>query len=172
MVDTFNKRTKTQYLKQESATAQARNLSFDAQTLEDRALVAKYITDIEVALMNEDILLFKESTQEDITPLNIAAFVATLIAQSQEIANMAITMAPVWTFDRIAAFFRDFEKLIVFGDTTFRQHFVFLLKLVTSAQERYDLVSISDLFAGECPSLLRSLLHQLGLPIPKETKSS
>ena len=170
MSDIIAPKSKSYYLKRERALIAALGLSFPDEELDERSQLAKYISDIELTMLNEQTLLFTSASAEDevVTPMNIVNFISKLITDSQELSNMAITLAPVWTFDRMAAFVHDLEKVLSFG--AFRQSFVVFLRLVTSAQERGDMVALSDLFAGECPSLLRLLLTKLGYQAPNRLK--
>lgn len=172
MSDIIAPKSKSYYLKRERALIAALGLSFPDEELDERSQLAKYISDIELTMLNEQTLLFTSASAEDevVTPMNIVNFISKLITDSQELSNMAITLAPVWTFDRMAAFVHDLEKVLSFGDSAFRQSFVVFLRLVTSAQERGDMVALSDLFAGECPSLLRLLLTKLGYQAPNRLK--
>ena len=44
-----------------------------------------------------------------------------------------------------------------FADTAFQQNFVLLLKIISDAEARSDVVALEDLFYGEVPALIRTL---------------
>ena len=159
MSDTFTKKNQAQLLKQETFIVSSLQLNEQEHAIQDRVLLAKYIAEIELALMSEEQALFNK--RKEITPVNLVNSLQELIVDCQEIAVMATTMAPLWSFDRIKFFLLSLEEILVFGDASFKQNGVFLKKIILAAQERFDMAALADLFSGECQSLLRYLLNQV-----------
>lgn len=159
MSNTFTKKNQAQLLKQETFIVSSLQLNEQELAMQDRALLAKYIVDIELALMSEEQSLF--SKRKEITPVNLVKSLQELIVDCQEIAVMTTTMAPVWSFDRIRFFLLSLYEILIYGDASFKKKGVFLTKIILAAQERCDMAALADLFSGECQSLLRYLLNQL-----------
>ena len=151
-----NKQEENHYREQEQRVIKRLNLLKEDSDLTERMTLAKYVTDIEKLMLTETTELYQASS-EAITPMNLPDFVANLIKQSQAIAELATNRSPKWSFDHIDAFIKDMSKITDFGDATFKQNFVFVVKLVAETRERRDMVALADLFYGEIPSVLRSL---------------
>ena len=140
----------------------AQNLGFneDEFVSDDRVALAKYVVDIDLAMLKESVLLFSPD-QVQINPMNVLQYIETLLDYSYAIAEMATVRAPVWCYDRIESFEIELQKLATYGDAGFKQKLVLLLRLFADAQERSDIAALADLFSGEVPSLLRSLAQNI-----------
>ena len=148
------------YRKQELMIAHNLNLVNhpDFVNLDGRLTMAKSLVEQDRALHNEMTMLFApHPTSEALSPLTIGAYCSTLLEDCRAICQMATQRAPVWTYDRIAAFIQDMEQLLPFANTTFKQNFVLVLKIISDAQSRSDVAALADLFYGEVPALIRSL---------------
>lgn len=154
------KKALERYRKQELMIAHNLNLDHhpDFIKLDERVQRAQEIEELETVLRRETIMLFALDPEgEKLSPLTIDAYCSKLLQDCRALCEMAEVRAPVWTYDRIAAFIQDMEKLLPFADTTFKQNFVLVLKIISDAQARSDVAAIADLFYGEVPALIRSL---------------
>lgn len=166
--DLLDRKEQEMYLAQEQMIARELGLDGPDFDLNERIMVAKYITDLEQALGQETNLLFSPDHSE-LGPMELLPFIRKLINDCNDIAQMALSRAAVWCYDRIASFVQDMEKVAGYGDESFKQNFVVAVKIVGEAQARSDMVAVYDLFYGEIPALLRQLFHQIseqivGLP--------
>lgn len=135
-----------------------KQLDLDVTTLNEaeRITLARYINDIDMVVFDEPVQMFKPDEVE-VTPLNMEEYQAKLIDQCQQIYEIALHEEPLLVFDYINTFFINMEKLVYFADSTFKQNYVLLRRILGQKQEYKDMVSISDLFYGEVPALIRSL---------------
>lgn len=170
MVDIIQKKSERQFVKQEKFIIETLNLNEQESPLSDRTVLAKYIADIEIALMSENHFLFPK--REEITPINMYRSLDELIQDCQEISDMATTMAPQWCYEKIKFFLIAIDELLIYGDSSFKQNGVYLKRIILAAQERHDMAAIADLFSGECKSYIRYLINLMKSTSAKNEKNA
>ena len=161
------KKALERYRKQELMIAHNLNLDHhpDFIKLDERAQRAQDIVELDATLRHTTTMLFTPDPEGDkLSPLTIDAYCTKRLQDCRALCEMAVVRAPVWTYDRIAAFIQDMEKLLPFADTTFKQNFVLVLKIISDAQARADVAALADLFYGEVPALIRSLQNNYRKP--------
>lgn len=159
-MDQRERKIQERFRKQERMIGENLNLSNHPEFthLDERITLAQYIEALDQAQLSDIKMLFTPDDQgKELSPLNLPDFIAKLLQDSRAICEMATVLAPVWTYDRISAFIHDMEKLLPFADTAFKQNFVLLLKIISDAEARSDVVALEDLFYGEVPALIRTL---------------
>ena len=154
----LDKKSRDHYLRQETFIAKALGINEDDALTDERMELSQLIYELDGNIKANEVNLF-ESDPRILTPANMSSYVEDMIAKSNEISTIATTMAPIWALDYIKIFMFDLERLIDLGDNRFRQNYVFFTRALNAALERNDMVALADLFGGECPSLLRSILN-------------
>lgn len=147
-------------IKQEQLINDSFSLGLDANTIAQRASLAKYAYDIHLNVFNDPPLLFEPDLTE-INPINAIKKIIALVERCVQISELATTSSPLCTYDLISCCFKEMETLLVLQDATFNQNFVLIIRIVAEAQGRNDLTAIADIFYGEIQALLKNFAARL-----------